>query len=111
MDDVTLRQRGNISGAEQQDCEQAYIPNFMTASIRNILRYAIVLLGGIIAGVSAVTAVQAWQKYLIWKGRDPSAADAYLSFATTNSAVVVLSVALAWLLWWLLQPRSPRAGH
>jgi putative flippase GtrA len=102
---------GNISGAEQQDCEQAYIANFMTASIRTILRYAIVLLGGIIAGVSAVTAMQAWQKYWIWRGRDPSAADAYLSFATTNSAVVVLSVALAWLLWWLLQPPSPRGGR
>lgn len=100
--------RRNISGGEQQDCEQAYISRFMTASIRHFLRYASVLLAGIIAGVSAVTAVEAWQNYRIWKERDPSAADAYLSFATTNSAVVVLSVALAWLLWWLLQPRSPR---
>ena len=83
----------------------------MTASIRNILRYAFALLGGMIAGVSAITAVQAWQKYRIWRGRDPSAADAYLSFATANSAVVVLSVALAWLLWWLLQQRSPRPGR
>jgi hypothetical protein len=83
----------------------------MTASIRNILRYAMALLGGSIAGVAAVTAVQAWQKYRIWRQRDPSAADAYLSFAITNSAVVVLSLALAWLLWWLLRPRSGQTGR
>lgn len=83
----------------------------MTASIRNTLRYSIALLGGIIAGVGAVTAVESWLKYRTWAGRDPSAADAYLSFAATNSAVVVLSLALAWLLWWLLRPSSPQSGR
>jgi hypothetical protein len=82
----------------------------MTASIRNILRYAIVLVGGSIAGVAGVTAVESWQQYRIWTGRDSSAAQAYLSFAANNSAIVVLSLALAWLLWWLLRPRSAQSG-
>ena len=83
----------------------------MTASIRNTLRYSIALLGGIIAGVAAVTAIESWLKYRTWVGRDPSAADAYLTFAATNSAVVVLSLALAWLLWWLLRPSPPQSGR
>jgi uncharacterized membrane protein len=84
--------------------------DFMRLSFRNILRYSIALLGGIIAGVGAITAVESWQQYRVWTGRDPSTAEAYLSFAATNSAVVVLSLALAWLLWWLLRPRSPQSG-
>jgi len=80
----------------------------MTSSIRNILRYAIVLLGGSVAGVAGVAAIESWQQYRLWTGRDSSAAEAYLSFAANNSAVVVLSVALAGLLWWLLRPRSPQ---
>ena len=83
----------------------------MPASIRNILRYSIALLGGIIAGVGAVTAIESWQHYRIWTGRDASTADAYLSFAATNLAVVVISLALAWLVWWLLRPGSPPRGR
>jgi hypothetical protein len=85
--------------------------NSMTSSLRNILRYSIALLGGTIAGVGAVSAIESWQQYRAWTGRDPSAAEAYLSFAATNSAVVILSVALAWLVWWLLRPSASERGR
>ncbi|HET6778081.1 MAG TPA: hypothetical protein VFH26_04285 [Gemmatimonadales bacterium] len=78
--------------------------------LRVIIRYGVVLLGAVIAGSRAVTSVQSWQRYREWAGRDPSAADAYLNFAASDAVVVVLSVSLAGLVWWLLRPKSPQAS-
>jgi hypothetical protein len=73
--------------------------------MRHIARYAVVLLAAALAGVRIVSATQAWQQYLSWRERDPSGADAYLTFAQVDAAIVVISISLAGLVWWLL--RSP----
>lgn len=73
---------------------------------RGIVRYGVVLLGGFIAGSRAITSVQSWQRYREWVNRDPSAADAYLDFAFGDAVVVMLSVSLGGLVWWLLRPKS-----
>ena len=73
--------------------------------VRHIVRYAVVLLAGALAGVRIFGAAQAWQQYLLWRERDPSGAAAYLTFAQVDVAIVVVAVSLAGLVWWLL--RSP----
>jgi hypothetical protein len=73
-----------------------------------VVRYGIVLLAGIIAGGRAVDAVQAWREWHRWVERDPSAADAYRTFWMVDVGVAVLSLAMALLIWWLLQPPASR---
>jgi hypothetical protein len=73
--------------------------------MRQIVRFAVVLLAGALAGVRIVSAAQAWQQYLSWRERDPSGAAAYLTFAEIDVAIVVVAITLAGLIWWLL--RSP----
>jgi len=73
--------------------------------MRQIVRFAVVLLAGALAGVRIVSAAEAWQQYLSWRERDPSGAAAYLTFAEVDVAIVVVAISLAGLLWWLL--RSP----
>ena len=49
--------------------------------------------------------ISAWrwlQFYHEWRGRDPSGADASLTFAEGDLAIAVLSLAGAWLAWWQL---------
>jgi hypothetical protein len=77
-------------------------------SARHILRYGVVLLAGLLAGMRGVSAVQAWQEYLSWRVRDPSGADAFLSFAKADATIAVLGISLAALVWWLLRPPSGR---
>ena len=80
-------------------------PPLQLRYMRHIARYAVVLLASAFAGVRIVSAAQAWQQYLAWRERDPSGADAYLTFAQVDAAIVVISISLAGLVWWLL--RSP----
>jgi hypothetical protein len=75
-------------------------------SVRKIARYSVVLLGGIIAGGRAVSAVQLWQQYHSASRQDPAAADAYLSSIVTDLIIVALSVAVAGLVWWLTRATS-----
>jgi hypothetical protein len=75
--------------------------------LRQMARYAVVLLAGALAGVKIVSAAQAWQQYLVWRERDPSGADAYLTFAQVDAAIVVVSLSLAGLVWWLLRSPAP----
>lgn len=53
-------------------------------------RYALVLLLGFIAGSHAVDAVRTWNTPQAWQ----------------NLAIVLVSLALAGLIWWLLRPAS-----
>lgn len=71
------------------------------------VRYAVVLVTGIIAGSRAVDSAQAWQEWHRWAERDPSAAEAYRTFWLVDTAVAALSLAIAVLVWWLLRPRLP----
>jgi len=70
-----------------------------------IIRYLVVLVTGFIAGSRTVDAARAWQEWHTWAARDSSGADAYWGFFLVNSAVALLSLSIAGLVWWLLKPR------
>ena len=74
------------------------------------IRYAVVLVTGFIAGSRTVDAARSWQEWHIWAVRDPSGADAYRTFFLVNTAVALLSLCIAGLVWWLLRP-SAREGR
>jgi hypothetical protein len=74
-------------------------------SLRQKVRFIIVLLAGMLAGAQAVGAYQYWRQYRQWRDSDPSAADAYLTFAQVDALLAVVSLAVAGLLWWMLRPR------
>lgn len=78
----------------------------MTASTRAVLRTAFVLILGFVAGSRLMSAWHWIQAYREWRGRDPSGADASLTFAEVDLAIAVLSIAGAWLAWWLFRPRG-----
>jgi hypothetical protein len=78
----------------------------MNWSVRNPLRYGVVLVAGFIAGSRAVSAVQSWHQWRLLRESDPSGADAYLTVAEVDTVIAVLSLAVAVLLWWLLRPRA-----
>jgi hypothetical protein len=71
------------------------------------LRYALVLIGGIVAGDRIAEAIRAWQEWHRWLGRDPSGSDAYRTFFLVNTTAALLSIGLAALLWHLLRPKPP----
>ena len=73
------------------------------------IRYLVVLITGFIAGSRTVEAVRSWQEWHTWEVQDPSGADAYRTFFLVNTAVALLSLAIAGLVWWLLKPRG-RSG-
>jgi hypothetical protein len=79
--------------------------------MRRTLRFGIALLAAIVAVSQAVGAFQAWRQYRQWRERDPSAADAYLTFAQVDAMLAGLSLGVALLAWWLLRPvpRKPPA--
>jgi hypothetical protein len=80
-------------------------------SVRGAIRAGLVLLLGIVSGSHLVGAWTGWQAYQEWRGRDPSGADASLTFAEVDLAIAALAIAGAWLAWWLLRPRGgPPAG-
>jgi hypothetical protein len=74
-------------------------------TIAQTVRYVAVLLGGFIVGGRIVSAIHAWREWHIWRERDPSGADAYRTFFMVDVGVVVLTLAIAGLIWWLLRPR------
>ncbi len=71
------------------------------------LRYALVLIGGIVAGDRIAEAIRAWQEWHRWVGHDPSGSEAYRTFFLVNAMAALLSIGLAALLWHLLRPRRP----
>jgi hypothetical protein len=75
------------------------------------IRYVVVLVTGFIAGSRTVDAARSWQEWHNWAAQDPSGADAYRTFFLVNTAVALLSLSIAGLVWWLLKPGrsgSPR---
>jgi hypothetical protein len=71
-----------------------------------IVRYLIVLITGFIAGSRTVDAARSWREWHTWATQDPSGADAYRTFFLVNSAVALLSLSIAGLVWWLLRPSA-----
>ena len=65
------------------------------------------LLAGIVAGSRCVSAWTALQRYREWRERDPSGAEASLTFAQVDLAIAGVCLAIAGLVWWLLRPRAP----
>lgn len=70
-----------------------------------VVRPAVLLLTGVIAGGRVVDACQAWREWHRRAELDPSAADAYRTFLRVDLAVAALSLAVAVLVWWLLRPK------
>ena len=70
------------------------------------IRYGVVLITGFIAGSRTVEAVRSWQEWRHWAAQDPSGAEAYWSFFLVHTAVALLSLSIAGLVWWLLRPQS-----
>ena len=78
-----------------------------TRTIAQAARYAVVLLGGFIAGGRIVSATHAWREWQTWGDVDPSGADAYRTFFLMDLGVLALMVVIAGLVWWLLRPLPP----
>jgi hypothetical protein len=70
------------------------------------IRYLVVLAGGFVAGSQAVDATRRWQEWHAWNVRDASAAAEYRDFFLMNVASIVLSLAIAALVWRLLRPAT-----
>jgi hypothetical protein len=75
-------------------------------SLKNIVRSCVALLAGIIAGGRAVSAVRSLEQYHAMRMAEPSQAEPYLTLAAYDLGILVLSVTLAGLVWWLLRPSS-----
>lgn len=76
--------------------------------LRNIVRSCVVLLAGIIAGGRAVSAVQSLEQYQAIRTTDPSLAEPHLTVAAYDIGILLLSVTIGGLVWWLLRPSSER---
>ncbi len=77
--------------------------------IKTIVRYALVLFGGFLAGSRLVDAVDNWREWHEWALADPSAADLYRTNFWVDVTFAVLIGCLAALIYWLLRPnlRAP----
>ena len=76
-----------------------------------IIRYAMVLGAGFVAGSQAIDAARSWREWHAWLSRDPSGAEAYRVLFLMNAGSVVVSLAIAALVWRLLRPRQTAAAN
>ena len=73
---------------------------------RTAIRYALVLLGGILAGARVMAAIQAWREWHAWETSDPSLADFFRTEFWLQLVFAGLTIAATWVAFRLL--RSPR---
>jgi hypothetical protein len=74
---------------------------------RSLVRYAGVLVSGLIAGWRLVGAIANWRQWRRWAATDPSAAELYQINLWFDLAAAAFAAAIAALLWYLLRP-TPR---
>jgi hypothetical protein len=70
------------------------------------IRYLVVLLTGFIAGSRTMGAAQSWMEWQRWSPREASSAAAYRQLFLENTAMALLSLTIAALVWWLLRPKT-----
>jgi hypothetical protein len=75
---------------------------------RPVIRYALVLLGGFLAGGRVVAATQAWREWHAWTISDPSLADFHRTEFWLQVGATGLSLAVTYIAWWLLRPQPAR---
>lgn len=71
---------------------------------RNLVRLALVLLAGFLAGDKLVAAVADWREWHRWAVADPSAADLYRTNFWFDIATVVAAIVGAWIVHLMLRP-------
>jgi hypothetical protein len=76
--------------------------------VRTVIRYAVVVLCGVVAGSRAVDLAQTVME-LRRVASFPAAAQALQTLAIVDAAIVIVSLVIAALVWSLLRPR-PVAG-
>jgi hypothetical protein len=73
---------------------------------RRVIRYALVLLGGFLAGGRMVAAIHAWREWHAWEGSDPSLADFFRTEFWLQVAFAAFTLAATYVAFWLLRPRG-----
>ena len=73
---------------------------------RTIVRYAVALVGGFLAGNQLLAARGAWRGWHQWAISDPSLADFYRTDFWIDVGTTALVVSVAGFLFWLLGPHS-----
>ncbi len=78
------------------------------ASLRNAVRWGILLAGLAVVGWHVPKAVREWREWHEAIGFDPSAADAWRTFFIVDAAGIVIVAGLAVAVFYLLRPRTKR---
>lgn len=68
------------------------------------VRHGVALVGGFVAGSRGIAAVEAWRMWHDLAATDPSGAELYQTTALLDIGIVVVTLCLAALAWWLLRP-------
>jgi hypothetical protein len=71
---------------------------------KSIVRHALVLLGGFIVGSRLIDTVENWRRWHEWAVSDPSAADLYRTNFWIDVVIVIVTLGMTGLIYWLLRP-------
>jgi hypothetical protein len=71
--------------------------------VKTVVRFVLLLLGGFFAGSRLVEAADNWRDWHRWAVADPSAADLYRTSFWIDVAIVILTLSLTGLIYWLLR--------
>ena len=76
---------------------------------KSVVRHLLVLLGGFITGSRLIDAVENWRQWHEWAVSDPSAADLYRTNFRIDVVIVIITLGVTGLIYWLLRPNV--RGH
>ena len=74
---------------------------------RTAVRYALVLLGGFLAGGRGVAAIHAWREWHAWDTSDPSLADFFRTEFWLQLVFAGCTLAATYVVFRLLRSRGP----